>query len=69
MQKHSRLAEGPRLTAGGYTGRILRVQLNEGDFKVDKLPQEWIRDYIGGDGFAAKLLFEEVPAACDPLSS
>ncbi len=57
------------MAAGGYTGRILRVQLNEGDFKVDKLPQEWIRDYIGGDGFAAKLLFEEVPAGCDPLSS
>jgi len=57
------------LAAGGYTGRILRVQLNEGDFKIDKLPSEWIRDYIGGDGFAAKMLFEEVPAGCDPLSS
>ncbi len=57
------------MAAGGYTGRILRVQLGEGDFKVDKLPMEWIRDYIGGDGFAAKLLYEEVPAGCDPLSS
>ncbi len=58
-----------RLAAGGYTGRILRVQLGEGNFKVDKLPLEWIRDYIGGDGFAAKLLYEEVPAGCDPLGS
>jgi aldehyde:ferredoxin oxidoreductase len=55
------------LAAGGYTGRILRVQLGEGDFKIDKLPLEWIRDYIGGDGFAAKLLYEEVPAGSDPL--
>ncbi|MCK4280091.1 MAG: hypothetical protein KAW94_05910, partial [Candidatus Thorarchaeota archaeon] len=60
-QRNSHPAEGPRLAAGGYTGRILRVQLGEGDFKIDKLPLEWIRDYIGGDGFAAKLLYEEVP--------
>ncbi|MFX1602994.1 MAG: aldehyde ferredoxin oxidoreductase N-terminal domain-containing protein, partial [Promethearchaeota archaeon] len=53
---------------GGYKGRILRVKLNEGDFKIDKVPDDWIRDYIGGDGFAARLLYEEVPGGIDALS-
>ncbi|MFW9802132.1 MAG: aldehyde ferredoxin oxidoreductase family protein [Candidatus Thorarchaeota archaeon] len=53
---------------GGYSGRILRVLLNEGEFKSDPLPTEWIRDYIGGDGFAAKLLYQEVPGRIDALS-
>lgn len=49
-------------------GKILRVDLTNGDFKVDPLPTEWIREYIGGDGFGARLLYEEVPAGIDPLS-
>ena len=53
---------------GGYTGKILRVHLNSGDFKVDSLPVDWIRNYIGGDGFAAKLLYQEVPGGIDALS-
>jgi len=56
------------LANGGYTGKILRIRLSEGDFKIDSLPTDWIRDYIGGDGFAARLLYEEVPAGIDPLS-
>ena len=53
---------------GGYTGRILRVLLDEGNFRTEPLTGEWIRDYIGGDGFAARLLYEEVPGRIDPLS-
>ncbi|MFW9883087.1 MAG: aldehyde ferredoxin oxidoreductase family protein [Candidatus Thorarchaeota archaeon] len=62
------LAERADLKYGGYSGRILRVLLNEGEFKSDPLPTEWIRDYIGGDGFAAKLLYQEVPGRIDALS-
>ncbi|MGY5875351.1 MAG: aldehyde ferredoxin oxidoreductase family protein [Candidatus Thorarchaeota archaeon] len=52
----------------GYAGKILRADLTQGDFKVEPLPADWIRDYIGGDGFAAKLLYEEVPGKTNPLS-
>jgi len=55
------------LASGGYTGKILRVQLSDDDFKIEKLPREWIGEYIGGDGFAAKILYDEVPAKTDPL--
>ena len=54
--------------ANGYNGKILRVNLSEGRFKVDNLPSAWIKNFIGGDGFGAKILFEEVPGGTDPLS-
>jgi aldehyde:ferredoxin oxidoreductase len=53
--------------ASGYMGKILRVNLTDGKFTVDPLPTHWIKDFIGGDGFGAKLLFTEVPGGTDPL--
>ncbi len=54
---------------GGYAGKILRVRLSDNDFKVENLPTKWIKEYIGGDGFAARLLYDEVPAKTNPLSA
>ncbi len=53
---------------GGYTGKILRIDLSRDTVRVDALPREWIHQFIGGDGFAAKILYEEVPGGTDPLS-
>jgi aldehyde:ferredoxin oxidoreductase len=53
--------------ARGYIGKILRVNLTAGKFTVDSLPTRWIKDFIGGDGFGAKLLFTEVPGGTNPL--
>ncbi len=53
---------------GGYRGRILRADLSAGTFKAESIPEDWIRNYIGGDGFAARLLYEEVPGGTDSLS-
>ncbi|MHA1781561.1 MAG: aldehyde ferredoxin oxidoreductase family protein [Candidatus Thorarchaeota archaeon] len=53
---------------GGYTGKILRVDLSKDTVRVDNIPQDWIRQFIGGDGFAARILYEEVPSGTDPLS-
>ncbi|MHA2081568.1 MAG: aldehyde ferredoxin oxidoreductase N-terminal domain-containing protein, partial [Candidatus Thorarchaeota archaeon] len=55
------------VTAGGYKGKILRVNLSNNEFQVDPLPKEWIKEYIGGDGFGVKLLYEEVPGGTEPL--
>ena len=52
---------------GGYKGKILRVDLTDESFRVERLPSEWIREYIGGDGFGARLLYEEVGPEVDPL--
>jgi aldehyde:ferredoxin oxidoreductase len=57
------------LSRGGYTGRILRVDLSSEKFTLEKTPSDWIREYIGGDGFALRLLYEEVEGGTDPLSA
>ncbi|MDH4213296.1 MAG: aldehyde ferredoxin oxidoreductase family protein [Candidatus Thorarchaeota archaeon] len=54
--------------ARGYMGKFLRVNLTDGIFNVEPLPTSWIKDFIGGDGFGAKLLFTEVPGRIDSLS-
>lgn len=53
--------------SGGYTGKILRVDLSNRTFTEETLPEEVARDFIGGAGFSVKYLFDEVPADCDPL--
>jgi aldehyde:ferredoxin oxidoreductase len=52
---------------GGYTGKVVRVNLTDQTFAEEPLPTEVARDYIGGAGFAVKYLADEVPPDCDPL--
>jgi aldehyde:ferredoxin oxidoreductase len=51
----------------GYAGRILEVNLTEG--KTKRIPLEWdiASKYIGGKGFAARLLYDHLPQGCDPF--
>jgi len=51
----------------GYMGKILRVNLTKGEITEQPLDMSIAKDYIGGAGYAARLLFEEVPASADPL--
>ncbi len=54
--------------AGGYIGRILRVDLTNGILRDEPLPPENVlRKYIGGLGLATKILYDEVPAGTKPL--
>ena len=43
----------------GYCGKILRIDLNSGMIKEQKLDEILIKKYIGGRGFGAKFLYEE----------
>jgi aldehyde:ferredoxin oxidoreductase len=52
---------------GGYTGKILRIDLSARTATTEDLPKEIAADFIGGAGFGIKYLFEEVPATTDPL--
>ena len=47
--------------AGGYMGRILRVDLSREQIGQERLDEETLRKYIGGTGLGAKYLYEEVP--------
>jgi len=52
---------------GGYTGKILRINLTDQTVKKEKLPLKVAKDFIGGAGFGVKFLFDEVKAGTDPL--
>jgi len=54
---------------GGYTGKILRINLTDQTAREEELSLEVAKDYIGGAGFGIKYLFDEVPAGTDPLGS
>jgi len=52
---------------GGYTGKILRINLTDQTSKEEALPLETAKDFIGGAGFGIKYLFDEVKGGTDPL--
>jgi aldehyde:ferredoxin oxidoreductase len=51
----------------GYAGKVLRINLSDGSYKVEPLDVKEARRYIGGRGFNAAKLYKEVPASTDPL--
>ena len=48
-------------------GNILRVDLSAKRSAASPTPESWIREYIGGRGFIARALWEEIPAGANPL--
>ncbi len=52
----------------GYTGKIIRADLTTGKIKFDKITEEFCEKYIGGYGFAMKILWDELKPGVDPLS-
>ena len=53
---------------GGWTGKLLRVDMTAGTAASEDIPQEWMEDYIGGRGLADRYLYEEMDPTVDPLS-
>ena len=48
--------------ANGYIGKILNVNLNDRNIVAESLNEDLCRDYIGGYGIGARLLYERIPA-------
>ncbi len=55
------------MTIGGYVGRILRVDLTERKIHIEELDKSAIEKWIGGVGFGAKYLYDEVPPGVEWL--
>ena len=47
--------------------KLLRVNLSSGAIKEESIPQKIATDYVGGRGFGAKYLYDEVAPGTDPL--
>jgi aldehyde:ferredoxin oxidoreductase len=53
---------------GGYTGKILNIDLNTKTTKIEKTNLNDARDFIGAKGLGAKILMDRLPIKTDPLS-
>jgi aldehyde:ferredoxin oxidoreductase len=52
----------------GFSGKILRVNLTTGKITPEEIDGKIARDYLGGQGYADKILCDEVLPTVDPLS-
>jgi len=51
----------------GYTGKILHVDLNTGQFEVEQPDELFYRKYLGGSAMGTYYLLKNTPAHADPL--
>jgi len=51
----------------GYNGKVLFVDLTSGSIKEENLAERVYRDYIGGQGLGARILYERMKPKADPL--
>jgi aldehyde:ferredoxin oxidoreductase len=52
----------------GWTGKLLRVNLSKSHAVVQKYGADMAKNFLGGRGFAAKILWDELRPGTDPLS-
>ena len=53
----------------GYSGKILRVNLESGDIGIEQPDAGYYQRYLGGRGIIMHTLLTEVPAKADPLGA
>jgi aldehyde:ferredoxin oxidoreductase len=53
----------PAKVVGGYTDRILRLDLDKNEISIQELPAGSKEKYVGGRGYALKLIWDETNAA------
>ncbi len=53
--------------SSGYMGKMLDVNLTTGKVEEELLGEGLCRDYIGGYGMAARLLYDRIPVGANPL--
>jgi aldehyde:ferredoxin oxidoreductase len=51
----------------GHMGRILTVDLTNGTVETLDLREKWVELFLGGSGYAARLLYDLLPDNPNPL--
>ncbi len=54
--------------SGGYTGKILTLDLEKNSSKIEKTNLKDAKNFIGAKGLGAKILFDRLPIGTHPLS-
>jgi aldehyde:ferredoxin oxidoreductase len=52
---------------GGYTGRMLFVDLSTGSLRERELSEDLARNFLGGYGLGSRILYEMMPGGADPF--
>lgn len=52
----------------GYAGKILKVNLSHGKILKETLRENFAKNYLGGTGFCARILWDSVDKNVEPLS-
>ncbi|UCG09474.1 MAG: hypothetical protein JSV83_04020, partial [Desulfobacterales bacterium] len=52
----------------GYAGKVLDVDLSNETIVKSELDETLVAEYMGGKGFGAKILYEQLSPRIDPLS-
>jgi len=53
---------------GGYAGKLLFVDLTKGTLEEKTLSEEMAKDFVGGYGIGARILYDMMKPGVDPLS-
>lgn len=51
----------------GHQGKLLKVNLSDGHIEEESYTADYAEMFLGGNGFAAKMICDSVPADADPL--
>jgi aldehyde:ferredoxin oxidoreductase len=52
---------------GGYMGSVLFVDLSTGEIKEEQIDEKLYREFLGGFGLGARILYSRQPGGVDPL--
>ncbi|KAA0236712.1 aldehyde ferredoxin oxidoreductase, partial [bacterium] len=61
------MADGSGAVEKGFNGKMLNVNLTTGEITVENPPEDLYRQYLGGYGIGARMLWDRVPAGANPL--
>ncbi len=50
-----------------YSGKILEIDLSHESIKFKDIKAQLLRQYLGGIGFNARILYDQIPRGADPL--
>jgi len=52
----------------GFNGKLLDVDLTKREIKITELREDWCKLYVGGSGYATRLLYDLISKETEPLS-
>ena len=54
--------------SSSMNNKLLRINLTDSSFRVEKIPESTVYNYMGGTGYITYYLYKELEPNIDPLS-